>query len=278
MANLQLLRKRLKSVISTGQMAEAMKTVASVKYSKCSKLLKDFEDYSFACAALLEMTGTGAFERSCTEVKNRSCFVLLTTSRGFCGGFNNENLKFFRNELEKEKEKPLVIVLGEKGIRYCREAGMEFETASCSDIPSFEEAKALTERLLEIYKSGEADKVYIIAQRFINMMTQVPEKFPLLPPAENPANKAAEESTLFLPDRETAFEASALSSLTAGIYGIMLGHAAGAQGATVVAMRSACDNAEETSKKLDTMINRIRQAEVTNSVIETSSSARSEEI
>ena len=52
----------------------------------------------------------------------------------------------------------------------------------------------------------------------------------------------------------------------------MLGHAAGAQAATTIAMRSACDNAEKSLEKLEILINRIRQAEVTNSVIETSSS------
>ena len=56
------------------------------------------------------------------------------------------------------------------------------------------------------------------------------------------------------------------------VYRIMLGHAAGAQAATTIAMRSACDNADKSLEKLEIMINRIRQAEVTNSVIETSSS------
>ena len=55
------------------------------------------------------------------------------------------------------------------------------------------------------------------------------------------------------------------------IYRIMLSHSAGAQAATTIAMRNACDNADESLEKLETLINRIRQAEVTNSVIETSS-------
>ena len=55
------------------------------------------------------------------------------------------------------------------------------------------------------------------------------------------------------------------------IYRIMLSHNVSAQAATTIAMRSACDNADESLEKLETLINRIRQAEVTNSVIETTS-------
>ena len=55
------------------------------------------------------------------------------------------------------------------------------------------------------------------------------------------------------------------------IYHIMLGHCAGIQAATTIAMRNACDNAEKSLEKLEILINRIRQSDVTNSVIETSS-------
>ena len=60
-------------------------------------------------------------------------------------------------------------------------------------------------------------------------------------------------------------------------YHILLGHCAGIQAATSIAMRSACDNADKSLDKLETLINRIRQAEVTNSVIETSSYLIAEE-
>ena len=75
----------------------------------------------------------------------------------------------------------------------------------------------------------------------------------------------------FMKDRETAQMTPPMYCLTTSIYRILLGHAGGAQAATTIAMRSACDNADKSLARLEILINRIRQAEVTNSVIETSS-------
>ena len=101
------------------------------------------------------------------------------------------------------------------------------------------------------------------------MMVQVPTAETILPhPVQDTELK---RDLLFLPDKETAMLAPAMYCLINSIYGIMLSHSAGIQAATTIAMRSACDNAEKSLEKLETLINRIRQAEVTNSVIETSS-------
>ena len=99
----------------------------------------------------------------------------------------------------------------------------------------------------------------------------------IIPTAETILPRIRENSAeipqdlLFLPDRETAQKDPAMYCLINSIYRIMLSHNVSAQAATTIAMRSACDNADESLEKLETLINRIRQAEVTNSVIETTS-------
>lgn len=95
MANLQVLRKRYKSIQATADMAAAMKTAATVKYAKISKKLVNILAYSLACDEALALFGTVGFPRRTTEIKKRNCLVVFSSDRGFCGGFNGELLRFF---------------------------------------------------------------------------------------------------------------------------------------------------------------------------------------
>ena len=275
MATLQVLRKRFKSIQATADMASAMKTASSVKYAKISRVLTNVEDYSRACDETLSLFGNAVLNRHVSTVKSRNCLVLFSNNRGFCGGFNGEVLRFFENQLEAETEAPLLLIFGQKGWAFCEAKGLEFEKLVLPDIPEYADAETLTAKLFELYASGEVNRIDLIFQRFVNMMTQTPTAETVLPHPEQAAEK--EQDLLFLPDRETAMQAPAMYCFTNSIYGIMLRHCAGIQAATTIAMRSACDNAEESLEKLGILINRIRQAEVTNSVIETSSFIKSEE-
>ena len=274
MATLQVLRKRFKSIQATADMASALKTAASVKYAKVSRILSKIEAYSQACDNTLALFGDTVLTRRTNTVKSRNCLVVFTNNRGFCGGFNSELLRFFETRLAEETETPLLMVLGQKGTAFCKARGLDFEEMPLNEIPSYAEAEAMTAKLFELYASGEVNRIDIIYQRFANMMTQIPTAETILP---HPGT-GGEQNTemLFLPDRETALQAPAMYCLINSLYGIMLGHSAGIQAATSIAMRSACDNAEKSLSKLDILINRIRQAEVTNSVIETSSYLQAE--
>ncbi len=271
MASLQILRKRYKSIQSTAEMAAAMKTASTVKYARITRMLSAIGAYSQACSEALSLFGTNLLTRKTESVKKQNCLVVFSSSRGFCGGFNSELLRFFENQMEEEAEKPLLIVQGQKAVAFCNAKGYEFQPLEFEDIPGYKDAETLTARLFEIYASGEADHIDLICQRFDNMMKQTPVRETILPLNEG-TGSAENRELLCLPDRETAEQAPAMYCLVNSIYRIMLGHCAGAQAATTIAMRNACDNAEKSLEKLEILINRIRQAEVTNSVIETSAS------
>ena len=270
MASLQVLRKRYKSIQATADMASAMKTASSVKYARIARMLNAVDAYSKACNEALSLFGADVLTRRTDSVKSRNCLVVLSNDRGFCGGFNGELLRFFESELLSEPEEPLLFLHGQKGAVFCNTKGYAFEPLKLPDIPTYQDAEALTNKLFEIYASGEADRIDLIYQRFDNMMKQTPVRQTILPLAEKPET-GEEADMLFLPDRETAQMTPPMYCLINSIYRILLGHAGGAQAATTIAMRSACDNADKSLAKLEILINRIRQAEVTNSVIETSS-------
>lgn len=101
------------------------------------------------------------------------------------------------------------------------------------------------------------------------MLTRRPTAKKVLPMAGGQGREHA--AVLLLPDRESVLKNAAVNCVDAVMYSAILSAAAGAQAATLVAMRSAYDNALESAAALETEISRKRQSEVTNSVLETAS-------
>ena len=120
-----------------------------------------------------------------------------------------------------------------------------------------------------LLRDGEISSVTVLWQRFVNMLTQVPDRFGLLPMKSSGGGTDASDA-LFLPDRDTVLREAAQACVGADFYARVLEAGAGSQAATLVTMRSAYDNAEVTTAELTADISRLRQSEVTSSVIETS--------
>ena len=268
MASLQELRKRLRSIQSTGQLAGAMRTAATAKYAKVGRVRDEFTAYAGACGDMLRLLGSIGLERRTTTPAPRDCLVVLSGNRGLCGGFNAELLRFLEEELRQRKD-PVLLVCGRKAAQFLRERGTAFEEFPLSDVPTFDEIRPLAERLRELYVEGEVERVLVIYQSFRNMLTQTPAAVQLLPEAETDGEGS--DAPLYLPDRETILAQLSVNCVDARLFDLALENSAGAQAATIMAMRSACDNAAESAAELEITINRRRQAEVTSSVIETAS-------
>lgn len=270
MASLQELRKRLKSIQATGQLAGAMRTAATAKYARVGRMREVFAPYAAAYRDTLSLLGGAGVPRRTAENSPCDCIVVMGGNRGMCGGFNAELMRFLDRELS-ERDAPVLLVCAKKAAAHLRERGAFFEEYPVSDAPSYEETCAVSDRVIELYASGGATRVFVVWQSFQNMLTQTPAIRQVLPETGDTGESAADESLLYLPDRETIGARLAEKSLAAQIYGLALENAVGAQAATVMAMRSACDNASDAASELDIMINRRRQAEITSGVIETAS-------
>ena len=91
MAGLAQLKKRLRSVELSGQLAGAMKTVSSAKYAKINKLFTSYHHYAAELEKLSAMCGeslTGKFAGESADAVD--CYVILGYNRGLCGGYNAE--------------------------------------------------------------------------------------------------------------------------------------------------------------------------------------------
>lgn len=268
MAGLHELRKRLRSIRTTGQLAGAMRTAATAKYAKLTKARGDFAPYAEACCEMLRTLGGAGTVSAAEAAVPRDCVIVMSGNRGLCGGFNAELLRLLGERLPGFRD-PILLVCGKKAAAHLREKGIDFAEYPVSDVPRYEEVRAVSERARALYGAGEVSGVFVVYQRFRNMLTQIPEAVRILPEDDGGESGGEDVQLLFLPDRDTIGAALAVSCFDAQLYDMALENALGAQAATLMAMRSACDNAEAAASDLEIMINRRRQAEVTSSVIET---------
>lgn len=287
MASLRDLKNRLRSVKTTGKLAGAMRTVAAAKYAKVSSRMTAGGPYAKACAELYRLAENAAADEKnvkrhekkreealTADTAGKPLYVLVSGNRGLCGGYNHELFAFFNENVVSRGEEYELVACGRMAREYCAEKGIKtLKEFDVSDVPAYEEAKALLDYIEGRYASGEASSVSFVCQHFHNMLKQTPEIRRFLPPCDAeedaPQNAEGSREVLFVPDAETVKRELRSFCLTAELESLLLSCASGAQAATLMAMRAAYDNASGQVSALETQINRRRQAEVTQSVIET---------
>ena len=271
MATLSDLRKRLRGIQTICQLAGAMRSVSSAKLARLNSAVYAFSAYAQGCRDLMQ--ASGAVLPPARGSEERPLIVLVSGNRGLCGSYHNELFSFFRSIPETETGDPLYLACGRMAAAHLRERGIAFEEEfEISDVPEFSEAEALTDRILSIYTGGKVTRALFVSSEAVNAMKQTPICQGLLP-GENGGDP---QDLIWLPDPETVHEGLAEFCLRARVYYLLLRCAMGVQGATLSSMRSAYENGTESAAELEKAINRMRQAQVTNSVIETSTGLWSE--
>ena len=269
MATVQILKKKLQVIRSTGKLTKAMKTVSTVKYSKLNSLYGVYEKYVSQCYSLYD-TYREDFNSIFSSVNSDApvCYVLIGGNKGMCGGFNSELQNFFMKLLDETEGEYLVIGCGKKVDAFLQSKKIDCEsTYIFDDIPSYEKSRELFEHLKELLSQGRISAVKTVYQSYVNMMQQKPVCTDLLN-----FDKAERETEgpLFVPDKQTFITSCADRIFTSVLHKRILESALGAQAATLITMRSAYDTACEYSNQLEIEINRKRQSQVTADVIEIS--------
>lgn len=284
MPSLRELKKHKRSVAVTEQLAGAMRTVSAAKLSQVSAALEAYRPYADSCAAMLSRFGGAVAEAMpCIAPEAPVCYVIFSSNRGLCGGYNITLLEYATSVLESEERPYRLVVCGKAAASYLAERDLtgctDCDTSHIlSDVPTADSCFELCDLLCDMYRSGEVSAVYLVYQSFVNMLTQEPTVRRLLPltvEGDVTSEDGTERDVLFVPDRETVIAGFCTCLVNATFYSTALEAASGAQAATLMAMRSAYDNAREASASLETEIGRKRQSEVTAGVLETASDKNS---
>lgn len=278
------IRRRIKSVKNTSQITKAMEKVAQAKMAKAQQAALAGRSYADLMNRVLAevVTHAGDFDHPFMESRggDKRALILVTTDKGLCGALNTNLLRKVSDEFVTDNTR--VFSAGRKGAQHATRAGWDLAAEfSYGDPPTIGEARALAKMAVELFENGEVDHVDIAFTNFINTITQKPEVQTLLPITEIKGVSAGvegEETSTDLPGGTTEFlfEPSAEGVLgellphylNFQVHQILLENRASEHSARMVAMKNATDNANELIKDLTLEYNKLRQAAITNELLE----------
>jgi len=288
LASLQDIRRRITSVRNTRKITKALELVAGARLRRAQARSEEMRPYADRMQELMVGTAQAASSfrnlallQKHDEVK-RVAIVLVTGDRGLAGPFNGQVLrKGF--DLEREAraagQEVAWVAVGRKGgssLKF-RRYELAGEWAGFADKPSYHDAQAVGHRLAELYESGEVDRVLLVYNRFESALVQRVTVTELLPIGEDvlAAAKSGEEEKkgpsadfIYEPEPEQILERLLPVYLETEIYRALLDSAAAFLASQMNAMRSASKNAGELIDSLTLSLNRARQAQITQEILE----------
>jgi F-type H+-transporting ATPase subunit gamma len=285
-ANVQDLKRRIRSVRNTRKITKAMELVASARLRRAQTRIEAMRPYA---DRMLELIGGVA--RAATSVRTipllqrrevqTVAIVPLTGDRGLAGAFNGQVLRRalqLERELRSEGKDVRWLVAGKKGRSTLTFRRYEVTQAwtGFSDRPEYRDAQAIAHALAELYVNGEVDAVRVVYNRYVSPLVQQVTVQEVLPIEEHLLETDEEERRedalrgdfIFEPEPEEILERLVPVYVETEIYRALLESAASEQGARMTAMRNASKNAGELIDSLTLAMNRARQAAITQELLE----------
>lgn len=291
MPNLLDIRRRLKSVKNTQQITKAMKMVSAAKLKRAQDRVVTARPFA---SKMIEVLGELAgrtdenFHHPLLDERGdqRYLVVLVTADKGLCGAFNTNLIKaataFVREHAGKTIE---IVAVGRKGRDFFRRRGVlggEYIGLTGKGRVDFAEAIEVARDVIKRFtEDQELDKAFVIYNEFKSVLQQRVVVEQLLPVSraktESEANPSAEPVSLvdYIYEQPPAEIFSQLLPrlIETQIFRALLESVASEQGARMTAMDSASKNASELIDSLTLNMNRVRQAAITNEIIEVVSGA-----
>ncbi|AEK22311.1 ATP synthase F1 subunit gamma [Capnocytophaga canimorsus] len=274
MANLKEIRSRISSVSSTMQITGAMKMVSAAKLKKAQDAILAMKPYAYKLKQLLEQLssalGSDNVYNERPEGGVNVLIVPITSNRGLCGAFNS-NISKKALELEAQKYKNLNVkfyTIGKKGNDVLKKTDKVFRHEThIFDNLNFAGASELASELMELYTSGQFDKIVLVYNSFKNAATQIVMEETFLPIQTVEAKESATDY-IFEPSKEQIVEELIPRSLKIQFFKALRDSVASEHGARMTAMHKATDNANELRSQLKLTYNKARQAAITGEILE----------
>jgi F-type H+-transporting ATPase subunit gamma len=286
MANVQDLKRRIRSVRNTRKITKAMELVASARLRRAQTRIEAMRPYA---DRMLELMGgvarASSSVRSIPLLQRREvrtvAIVPLTGDRGLAGAFNGQVIRRalqLEREVRGEGKEVRWLVAGKKGRSTLtfRRYDVAGAWTGFSDRPEYGDAQAIAHRLTELYVEGEVDAVRLVYNEYESPLVQRVTVKEVLPIAEHLLETDEEERRddamrgdfIFEPEPEEILARLVPVYLETEVYRALLESAASEQGARMTAMRNASKNAGELIDGLTLQMNRARQAAITQELLE----------
>lgn len=287
MANLKEVRTRIESVNSTKQITSAMKMVAASKLRKSQNAILALRPYAEKFSEILErLTANGqqSMVNGQQPTVNGVLIIPLSSNKGLCGVFNanviRETINLIKNEYQDllDNNRLDILCIGskvEESLKFKKYPVVGNENVLLDDL-TYDNAASFAERLMKDFEDKKYDKIVFVYNQFKNAATQVlvTEQFlPVISQQSTDNSQQSEVDYIYMPNKEDIFNVMLPKSLKMQVYKILLDSFASEQGARMISMTQATDNATELLKELNLSYNKARQSAITNELVEIVSGA-----
>jgi F-type H+-transporting ATPase subunit gamma len=201
-------------------------------------------------------------------------YIIISTDRGLCGGLNNN---LFRRvmadmmEWQKKGVNATLVTFGKKASAFFKNVNVEImgHVSGLGETPQIEDLIGAIRVMINSYRDNDVQRVFIVANEFVNTMTQKPVIVQLLPlPPTEDEEISDIWDYIYEPDAQTLLDVVALRYIEGMIYQAVLENLASEHAARMLAMKSATDNASDLIDELKLAHNKARQAAITQEISE----------
>ncbi len=306
MASQRDVRNKISSVKNIQKITRAMEMVAAARLRRAEQRIQALRPYADAIARMTRQAARAAGAEAARmpllaehASETKVGLLLVTGDRGLAGAFNSQIIRAgvrIAGELSEQGKTPLWFASGRRGVSSIGFRGYELSGSytGFSDRPSYADARTIADDIVQGYLDGELDRVDIVYNAYISPLTQRVTSDTLLPLSQaavgvdrdghtqdeqqdqpGAAGSAAQspdatrpQPVEYEPDPQEILKRLVPDFVEISIYRALVESTAGFFGAQMTAMRSASDNAGEIITEYTLQMNRARQAEITQEIME----------
>jgi len=279
MAGTKEIRNQIRSVRNTQKITKAMEMVAASKMRKAQDQMTATRPYAERMREVIGHLAAASPDYRHpflveSETVKRVGILFVSTDRGLCGGLNINLFKTVLAEMRRWDGQGVEVelaILGGKGIGFFRRLGGRIvaQQSGLGDRPRLEQLIGTIKVMLDAYRDGRIDRLFLVRNQFVNTMTQKPVVQQVLP--VEPVRESEMLSNwdyIYEPSPAALLDDVLIRYVESQIYQAVVENVASEMAARMVAMKSASDNAGEVIQRLTLIYNKARQAAITQELAE----------
>ncbi|MGY8868834.1 MAG: F0F1 ATP synthase subunit gamma [Pseudomonadales bacterium] len=278
------IKTQIASIGSTRKITSAMEMVAASKMRKAQDRMHSSRPYARSIRGVIQHLSKSNPEYKHLYMQEREVkrvgYIIVATDRGLCGGLNANAFKKTIQSMKEFNDKGVeidVCALGSKAVSFFKSYGGNVVAAKThlGDQPEVTDLIGAVKVMLDAFSEGKLDRLYVVANTFVNTMTQTPQVEQVLP------LKAEDDEALlnhhwdyiYEPDAKELLNGLLMRYVESEVYQAVVENNACEQAARMLAMKSATDNAGDLIDELQMIYNKARQAAITQEISEIVSGA-----
>lgn len=279
------IRTKIKSIKNTQKITRAMEMVAASKMRKAQDRMAASRPYAERMRQVISHVAHAhpEYKHPYLQPHDKELkigYIIVSSDRGLCGGLNNNMFRTLLRDMRDWKNKGAELnlcVIGQKAGGFFRNIGGKVvsKASHLGDTPRIADLIGVVKVMLDMYDSGELDRLYLVYNEFVNTMTQAPQILQLLPIVPGKIDESLKHhwDYIYEPEAKDVLDDLMVRYIESLVYQGVVENLACEQAARMVAMKAASDNAGTLIDELQLVYNKARQAAITQEISEIVSGA-----